>query len=109
MAGAVGIVHAGASISVEQTPAASLCAEQIALADFCAAGEKAIARLVVIGPPPRGAPAPCGRCLQVLREFGEGVEIRWGTATREYGRSSLTRLLPHAFGDYRTARARRRG
>jgi cytidine deaminase len=96
-----GVIHIGASLSVAELPSASLCAEQTAVAALCASGSRIAKRIVVLGPAPAGAPPPCGRCLQVLREFGKEIEIRWGTPTQERGRSNLARLLPDPFDDYR--------
>jgi cytidine deaminase len=95
--------YAGASISIRDVPAASLCAEQIAVAQSRLSGDHSIRRVVVIAPGPQGASPPCGRCLQVLREFGPDIEVRWGTVREERGRGRLSRLLPRAFVDYRTS------
>jgi len=98
-----GGLHTGASLSISDLPAASLCAEQIAVARSRLAGGQTIERVVVIGAGPDGARPPCGRCLQILREFGADVEIRWGSLREERGRGRLSRLLPRAFVDYRTS------
>jgi len=95
------IIHCGVSIQVSDPPAASLCAEQVAVAGMCVDGSRSPRRLAVIGPPPDGAPPPCGRCLQILIEFGDRVEVRWGTPTAEHGRSTVKKLMPYAFRDYR--------
>ena len=96
-----GRLHTGARISIPDLPAASLCAEQVAIARSRLADSRAIRRIVVVGPGPDGARPPCGRCLQILREFGADVEVRWGTGREEQGRGRLGRLLPRAFVDYR--------
>ncbi len=94
-----GGVHCGVSIQGIQPPAASLCAEQVAIASMCADGARAPIRLVILSL--RVPEPPCGRCLQFLLEFGASVEIRWGTPKHEHGRSTVERLLPLAFRDYR--------
>ena len=96
-----GRIHSGAAIAPPDLPAAALCAEHAAIAAICASGSRNPRRLVILGPPPAGASQPCGRCLQVLLEFVRNVEIRWGTASEERGRSDLRRLLPDPFDDYR--------
>jgi cytidine deaminase len=98
-----GELHAGVSIAIPDLPAASLCAEQIAVARSRLAGARKIRRIVVIGAGAEGAPPPCGRCLQILREFGAQIEVRWGTAREERGRGRLGGLLPRAFVDYRSS------
>jgi cytidine deaminase len=101
-----GVIYPGASLAPPDLPAASLCAEHAALAALCASGSRVAQRLVVIGLGSAGAPPPCGRCLQILREFAPALEIRWGTPTAERGRSDLRRLLPDPFDDYRQDRIR---
>jgi cytidine deaminase len=96
-----GGIHPGVSIDATAPPGASLCAEQIAAASMCAGGSHEAVCLVVLAAADPGP--PCGRCLQLLLEFGDDVEIRWGTLEREHGRSTLERLLPLAFRDFRGA------
>jgi len=103
-----GRIHAGASISLPDLPAASLCAEHVAVAALVSAGSRNSARVVVVARGPAGAAPPCGRCLQVLCEMGADPEIRWGTCASERGRSTLARLLPSAFRDYPRPGARAR-
>jgi cytidine deaminase len=94
-----GGVHSGVSITVSDPAAASMCAEQTAVAAMCVAGGRDPSRIVVISaadPVP-----PCGRCLQVLMEFGDAIEVGWGTPDQLFGRSTIARLLPMAFRDYR--------
>jgi cytidine deaminase len=98
-----GKLHLGASLTIPELPAASLCAEQIAIARSQLDGGRKIRKLLVIGPGPAGAPPPCGRCLQILRELGTDVDVRWGSRRVERGRGRLGRLLPRAFVDYRTS------
>ncbi|MDM7917113.1 MAG: hypothetical protein ACE15D_11135 [Candidatus Eisenbacteria bacterium] len=106
---ASGARFSGVSISIDDLPAGSICAETGALASLRLAGGKAGARrLVLIGPPPRGAAAPCGSCLQRLLEAGgEDLEIRWGTARRQRGAGKLSDLLPEAFVEFRPQSRRR--
>jgi cytidine deaminase len=94
-----GIVHCGVSIQIPALPAASLCAEQVATTSMCASGACVPLRMVTISS--RDPGPPCGRCLQLLLEFGDEVEIRWGTPQQQWGQSTLERLLPMAFRDFR--------
>ncbi len=97
---ASGRLHVGVEMRILEPPAASLCAEHAAVAAMVAAGGVTLVRLLVAGPAGRAASPPCGRCLQVMAEFGRKVEIRWGTVEAEEGRSMLARLLPFAFRDF---------
>lgn len=94
-----GAVHCGVSIMVPDPASASVCAEQAAVGAMCVAGSRNPSRLVVLSL--RDAVPPCGRCLQVLMEFGDAIEVAWGTPDRLCGRSTIARLLPLAFRDYR--------
>lgn len=96
-----GDVHAGASISPAGAPAASICAEHAALVSLIMKGSRRPRRIVSLTSGEASASPPCGRCLQVLIEFAPDAEVRWGSPTRECGRSRIDRLLPEAFRDFR--------
>lgn len=96
-----GRLHPGIDLDSHRVPAASICAEHAAIAAMCASGGRRVVRLLVAGPAGRPAPPPCGRCLQVLVEFGRAAQVRWGTVEAEHGHSTTMRLLPNAFVDYR--------
>jgi cytidine deaminase len=98
-----GGLHGGVSVAVKDLPAASLCAEPIALASLRLSGRGRLTRVLIVARTAAGSGPPCGRCLQLLREFGPKAEVRWGTTEHEEGKSSIDRLLPRAFGDYRSA------
>lgn len=95
--GAAGLVDDGRVVRGCNVENASyglgLCAECGLVADLCATGGgRLLAVAVVAGD---GAPlAPCGRCRQVLYEFGGGA-VLVDTAT---GPVPLGTLLPGAFG-----------
>ena len=98
-----GQVNVGISVSIPDLPAASLCAEQIAVARSRLSGGRAVRRIVVVTVDANQAGPPCGRCLQILREFGADLEVRWGTVDEQRGGERIGRLLPRAFLDYRTS------
>jgi len=75
----------------------TVCAEQAAVFEAVARGEKAFTRLAVFTPD-AGPLSPCGACRQVLAEMGRDVAIvsvGRGGLTREF---RLSELLPQAFG-----------
>lgn len=76
----------------------SACAERNAVAMAVSAGERRIDAVAIVGGADRPA-APCGGCRQVLAEFcAPDVPVVFATATGESVRSSLSALLPGAFG-----------
>ena len=75
----------------------TVCAEQAAVFQAVAKGEKAFTRLAIFTPD-AGPLSPCGACRQVLAEMGRDVSIvsvGRGGLTREF---RLSELLPQAFG-----------
>ena len=73
----------------------TLCAECGLVSDLCATGGGRLVALAVVAGD--GAYlAPCGRCRQVLYEFG-GPDLMVDTGD-EAGPSTLGELLPGAFG-----------
>lgn len=73
----------------------TICAEQAAVASAVAAGRRRFRRLVVATGGGR-AVAPCGRCRQLLAEFGCDLEV-FGVANGEPMRWLLKDLLPDPF------------
>jgi cytidine deaminase len=98
-------IHVGVSLSFPDLPAASLCAEQVALAGLRLHGIGEARRLVRIALGSCAAYPPCGRCLQILLELGPHAAIAWGNPDRMLGRASVRQLLPLAFSDFRSAGA----
>lgn len=74
-----------------------MCAEQAALGSAVAAGARRFRRLalVVSGDEPA---SPCGKCRQVLAEFGTELEVLSRGADGGHRRWRLADLLPDAFG-----------
>lgn len=73
----------------------TICAERNAIGQMVAAGEQ---KIVAVAVATSNGVTPCGACRQVLREFGDEVEI-WILA-EETGRvwhTTLAQLLPQAF------------
>lgn len=74
----------------------TICAEQNAVAAAVSRGRRRFRRLVVVTAGQR-AVAPCGRCRQVLAEFGTDVMI-YGVANGESVHWQLKDLIPDHFG-----------
>lgn len=76
---------------------ATICAERAAVSAAVSAGARAFTAICVVG---ERAPAwPCGICRQVLNEFGPGMTVLCGSVeARSYEKTTLDKLLPHAFG-----------
>jgi cytidine deaminase len=76
--------------------ASSLCAEQAAVAAAVAGGARRL-RAVLLLTGAAAPTAPCGRCRQVLAEFGADVPIVMATTGGRSREISLGALLPHPF------------
>lgn len=74
----------------------AVCAEQAAVASAVARGRRRFRRLVVATGGER-AVAPCGRCRQVLAEFGTELVV-YGVANGDCMRWRLKELIPEHFG-----------
>ena len=74
----------------------TICAEQNAVAAAVARGRRRFRRLVVVTGGQR-AVAPCGRCRQVLAEFGTDMVV-YGVANGERVHWQLKDLIPEHFG-----------
>lgn len=74
------------------------CAEAGAIAAMVAAGETAIAEIVIIADSPDPVP-PCGGCRQKLAEFGAGdTPVILATTSGKRFETTIADLLPGAFG-----------
>ena len=73
----------------------TICAEQAAVTSAVAGGRRRFRRLVVATGGGR-AVAPCGRCRQLLAEFGGDLEV-YGVTNGERMRWLLKDLIPDPF------------
>lgn len=93
--GATGAIYGGCNVE-NASYGLAICAERAAIFQAIAAGETRLLRLLVVGE--GEAPvAPCGACRQVMREFNL-KEIFLCNMQGDIQRTSLTELLPQAFG-----------
>lgn len=76
----------------------TICAEQNAVAAAVSRGQRRFRRLVVVTGGQR-AVAPCGRCRQVLAEFGTDLMV-YGVANGERVNWQLKDLIPDHFGGH---------
>ena len=95
---ASGKIHSGCNVENAAYPAGT-CAEAGVIAAMCAAGDKAIAHILVIGP---GADLcfPCGACRQRIREFSNAatkIHI-WNADASARESFTMEQLLPRSFG-----------
>lgn len=74
----------------------TVCAEQAAVTSAVARGRRRFRRLVVATGGER-AVAPCGRCRQVLAEFGTELVV-YGVTNGDCMRWQLKDLIPEHFG-----------
>jgi cytidine deaminase len=75
------------------------CAERTAIFSAVAAGERALAAVVVYTPTTT-ATAPCGACRQVINEFGPDVLVISVCDANDRRENRLNELLPGAFGPH---------
>jgi cytidine deaminase len=94
--GKSGAIAAGCNVE-NASYGLTICAERNAVFQIVAGGESAIAA-VVIYTPTSTPTAPCGACRQVLNEFGPAIEIVSVCDGPERIETTLSELLPGAFG-----------
>lgn len=83
--------------NVENASSAStLCAEQGAVAAAVAGGARRLRAVLVLTSSPAPT-APCGRCRQVLAEFGRDLPVLMATTRGRRAEASLADLLPRPF------------
>ena len=95
--GADGRIFTGANIENAAYPASN-CAEATAIGTAVSAGVRQVERIAVacIDADSVEAAYPCGRCRQILSEFGT-KRVLVTTAESEVAEHSLAELLPHQF------------
>lgn len=92
-----GKIHVGCNVENIAYPEGT-CAEAGAIAAMIAAGETAIAEVLVIADSPAPVP-PCGGCRQKIAEFaGQGVAVTLCTTDGKARDMTVADLLPGAFG-----------
>jgi cytidine deaminase len=94
---ASGRIYAGCNVE-NASYGLTNCAERTAVFSAVAAEGRPRVRCVVVYTPTPAATAPCGACRQVLHEFGPGARVVClcdGAGTID---TSLSALLPGAFG-----------
>ncbi len=91
-----GAVHVGCNVENVAFPEGT-CAEAGAIAAMIAAGDTAIAEILVIADSPSPVP-PCGGCRQKIAEFA-GPEVKVTLCTTDGGQRVMTvgELLPGVF------------
>lgn len=93
-----GKVFAGCNVENVAYPEGT-CAEAGAIAAMCAAGERAIAEVLVIAGSESPVP-PCGGCRQKLAEFaGPEVPVTLANMNGDEIRTTVGALLPGRFGN----------
>lgn len=74
----------------------TVCAERVAACTAVSAGLRSFELLVVVTGGNEPSP-PCGACLQVLSEFGQGMTVVLAGPREIHGSYRLEQLLPYAF------------
>ncbi|WP_294534806.1 cytidine deaminase [uncultured Rhodoblastus sp.] len=75
-----------------------VCAETSAISAMIAAGERAIAEILVLGPGAQKI-APCGACRQRIAEFaGDKTLVHLAEEAGGVSTFAFGEMLPHAFG-----------
>jgi cytidine deaminase len=96
-----GVIYVGCNMEISNMMQ-SVCAEQAALAHATAEGQNKFVALAVIGDTEQPI-SPCGRCRQMLVDFGYDWEIIMATTRNDQVRIlSARELLPYAFAGSRT-------
>lgn len=96
--GSDGLVYTGANVENAAYPS-STCAEATAIAHAVSCGVRKIDAVAVacIDAPSVAASYPCGRCRQIMAEFGvDQVHVAAGPGSKVRSHT-LDELLPHRF------------
>lgn len=90
-----GKIYAGANVE-NASYGLTMCAERVAVGCAAAHGERRLIAVAVVYDP-REFAVPCGACLQVLREFGDDMEVVMANTRGRYAVKRLSELLPSTF------------
>ena len=94
--GASGAIYTGCNMELSNMMQ-SVCAEQAALARATAEGEEEMVAIVIVADSERPI-APCGRCRQMLIDFGADWQVIMATTRNDAVAVALTGdLLPLTF------------
>ncbi len=88
-----GKVYSGCNVENAVYPL-SICAERTAVFKAVSCGENKISAVAVVT---ENGGTPCGSCRQVLREFGENMDIYVSDAKGNHRCYTLKELLPESF------------
>ncbi|MFN3971029.1 MAG: cytidine deaminase [Gemmobacter sp.] len=92
-----GHIHRGCNVENVAYPQGT-CAEAGAIAAMIAAGDRRIARILVVADAPAPVP-PCGGCRQKIAEFATpDTPVTMCTTSGQTNTVTLADLLPGAFG-----------
>ncbi|MFC1643428.1 cytidine deaminase [Myxococcota bacterium] len=104
LCGEDGLVVAGCNVE-NAAYGPSLCAERNAIGHMVALGRRDL-RAVLVYTPTSHPTAPCGTCLQVIREFASDAQIVCLCDSEARIDACLSELLPQAFGPKNLGRSR---
>ncbi|MBI4829149.1 MAG: cytidine deaminase [Nitrospinae bacterium] len=91
-----GSVFTGANVE-NASYGLTMCAERVALFTAVAAGKRRLTRIAVVSSN-GGATYPCGACRQALHEFSHELEVIVDDGKGGAEITTLSGLLPKAFG-----------
>lgn len=92
-----GQIFSGANVENCAYPSC-LCAEHNAVGKAVSEGVRQIIAVCVVADPKA---YPCGKCRQVLREFGSDMDVFvWDAKISQLEKYLLSELLPHSFGPW---------
>jgi cytidine deaminase len=91
-----GKIYLGANVENAAYPSA-LCAEATAVAAMVSDGSRAI-RVLVVASRSETPVFPCGKCRQVIREFGAECSVLVVGRSNLFAEVKFPELYPHSFG-----------
>ena len=91
-----GTIYSGCNIE-NASYGLTICAERVAIFKAISEGERDFDFLVIVTDT-QNPTTPCGACRQVMREFGQTLEIIITNLKGDEKRMTLSQLLPDSFG-----------